>query len=609
MKISIANNPLTAKPKRENGEMAKYMKKLVFKSGDFPQYQFKDIIKNGYTITYLFKDSTFTRQDHYMTNNYVGTQFICVDVDKVDVDAQTFAESLKFKPTIIHTTFSNLTCEKDFKHCFHLIYCFDKVIEGEQNFTTVFQKLTSDYEEYVDSKAKDCHRVIFTTNSNLQNFQYIENDVIYKVSDFVNKEYCDFNTFFNSDCGCLKNDCLDKSNTSNNLSSEKKNRQSENDSQKHIKNSFNLDSEFFSNLNSMNRSDFIRKYELEFPYITHTMISEESFINGYADVRDIDYYVVPSAQYIWNPSINKGEVRKVTNGNRNTMLFIDAIAFMKIIPNITKEYLVYLLVTEVYKNFINGDGELSNWFIINKAKEVWENIDNLSLKPIKKSFVIDKNYWLEKGKNNWLEVARIIRKEMKSNTFGEFYDFNCSVEENIKYFKEYGINTKKQTLVKWLQDNNLDYYTDKEYRNRRIIELYKENNKLSSRQIERMLKDEGIKVGKDTIIKVINDNKDCLKINSLNKSNSHNNLSRQSKNRQSEIQPQNLCDLQKYFIDIFNKERKYFSKDTNFEELNENLLSELEKYNYVGGYKNIYYMIEDFVDNNRMKYQPSFAEL
>lgn len=609
MKISIANIPLSAKPKRENGEMAKYMKELVFRTGDFPQYQFKDIIKNGYTITYLFKDATFTRQNHYMTNNYVGTQFICVDVDKVDVDAETFAESLKFKPTIIHTTFSNLTAEKEFKYCFHLIYCFDEVIEGEQNFTTVFQKLTSDYEEYVDSNAKDCHRVIFTTNSNLENFQYIENDIIYKVSDFINKEYCDFNTFFNSNNSWEKIDRLDKSNSNNNLSKGEKISQSENHSQKHIENSFNLDSEFFSNLNSMNRSDFIRKYELEFPYITHTLISEESFINGYADVRDMDYYVVPSAQYIWNPSINKGEVRKVTNGNRNTMLFIDAIAFMKIIPNITKEYLVYLLVTEVYKNFINGDGELSNWFIINKAKEVWENIDNLSLKPIKKSFVIDKNYWLERGKNNWLEVARIIRKEMKSNTFGEFYDFNSSVEENLKYFKEYGIKTKKQTLVKWLQDNNLDYYTDKEYRNQRIIELYKENTKLSSRQIEKILKDEGIKVGKDTIIKVINENKDCLKIDSLNKSTPYNNLSRKSKNRQSEIQPQNLCDLQKYFIDIFNEERKYFSEDTNFEELNENLLNELEKYNYIGGYKNISYMIEDFVDNNRMKYQPSFAVL
>lgn len=609
MKISIANIPLVAKPKRENGEMAKYMKKLVFRSGDFPQYQFKDIIKNGYTITYLFKDSTFTRQNHYMTNNYVGTQFICVDVDKVEVDAETFVESLKFKPTIIHTTFNNLTCEKEFKYCFHLIYCFDEVILGEQNFTTVFQKLTSDYKEYVDSNAKDCHRVIFTTNSNLQNFQYIENDVIYKVSDFIHKEYCDFNTFFNSNNSWEKINRLDKSTTSNNLSKRKKISQSENDSQQHIKNSFNLDSEFFSDLNSMNRSDFIRKYELEFPYITHTLISEESFINGYADVRDMDYYVVPSAQYIWNPTINKGEVRKVTNGNRNTMLFIDAIAFMKIIPNITKEYLVYLLVTEVYKNFINGDGELSNWFIINKAKEVWENIDNLSLKPIKKSFVIDKNYWLERGKNNWLEVARIIRKEMKSNTFGEFYDFNCSVEENLKYFKEYGIKTKKQTLVKWLQDNNLDYYTDKEYRNQRIIELYEENTKLSSRQLEKILKDEGIKVSYKTIQSVIKEFQGWEKINRLNKSNPSNNLSRKSKISQLGNQPQNLCDLQKYFIDIFNKERKYFSEDTNFEELNNNLLNELEKYNYIGGYKNIYYMIEDFVDNNRIKYQPSFAVL
>lgn len=122
-------------------------------------------------------------------------------------------------------------------------------------------------------------------------------------------------------------------------------------------------------------------------------------------------------------------------------------------------------------------------------------------------------------------------------------------------------------------------------------------------------KDEGIKVSYKTIQSVIKEFQGWEKINRLNKSNSHNNLSRKSKISQLGNQPQNLCDLQKYFIDIFNEERKYFSEDTNFEELNENLLSELEKYNYVGGYKNIYYMIEDFVDNNRMKYQPSFVEL
>ena len=456
-----------------------------------------------------------------MTNNYLGTQFICVDIDSCEINPKEFVEKIHYKPTIYHTTFSNLTEEKGFKWCFHLYYCFDGIIYGEKNFNKVFEALTNDYSEYVDNKARDCHRCIFTSNCTLDNYMFNNSNIIYNVSDFINDEssnYDDLSTFFNENNGWEKNNSLNKSCTSNNLSRQAKISQDTKTENTSICNDWNLDEVFFNDLNSLNRSVFIKKYESTYPYITNTIINESYFVNGYADVRNINYYVVPSAQYKWNTATNKAEIRKVQNGNRNTMLFIDAIAFMKIIPNITKEYLVYLLVTEVYKNFINADGQLTNHFIITKAKEVWENINNLTLEPIKKSFIIDKNYWLQRGKNNWLEVARIIMKEMKSNEFGELYDFNCTVEENLKAFEYYGVKTKKQTLLKWLKENGLDYKTDKDYRNERIIEVYKKNKNLSSRQIEIMMKNEGIKVSYKTIQNVIKEFVCWEKMNCLNKS-------------------------------------------------------------------------------------------
>lgn len=504
MKITIANKRLERKP--TTNEKGSYFKDIIFKTGNFEIKQLEDIIKNGYTITYLYKDNCFERRQNYMKNNYLGTQFICVDVDSCDINPIEFVGNIKFKPTIYHTTFSNLTKEKQYKWCFHLIYCFDDIIYVEDNFKKIFDIITEDYLTSVDANAKDCHRCIFTSNSNLDNFILANTGIIYKVQDFINEEsikYDELDTFFDDKPCWEKINFLDKSILSNNLSSEEKISQSENGNTRSADNSFNLDAVFFNDLNSMNRSDFIRKYEIKYQYVTHTIINEALFIDGYADVRNINYYIVPSAQYKWNASKSKAEIQKVKNGNRNTILFLDAIAFMKIIPNISKEYLVYLLVTEVYKNFINADGQLNNWFIVNKAKEVWNNIDNLSLNPVKKSFVIDKNYWLMRGYNNWLQVSKIIMKKMKSGDFGQLYDFNCTVEENIKYMKLYCISTKKQTLIRWLEENGYSYKTDKEYRNNRIIEVYKDNKKLSSRMIENILKNEGIKVSYKTIQTVI----------------------------------------------------------------------------------------------------------
>lgn len=505
MKLTISNKTAQEKPINKGKFFGKEGtdNRIKFKTGNFDLDTIEQIIRNGYVISYLFlNDDAMTRNEY----TYKGTQFICVDIDSCEIEPSKFIDSIKYKPTIAYTTYSNLTEVKGFKWCFHLLYFFDEILYSEEQFYKYLSLLTEDYKDFVDNNAKDCHRIIFGSNDKLENFKLIRTNKVYSESDFDEVEKFDnIDTLFNQNSDCLKNDFLNKSTTNKNLSRNPKNRQVGNNDTKTKSNHFNLDKEFFHDLNSLDRVAFIDKYSYTYPYITNTYISEDMFVNGYADVRNINYYVVPTAQYKWNSKLNKPVIEKVKNGHRNTLLWLDAIAFMKIIPNITKEYLVYLLVTEVFKNFINGDGQLNNWFIINKAKDVWENIEHLDLKPIKKSFVIDKGYWLKLGYNNWLEVARIIRKEIKENDFGSLYDFNLTIEENIEEMKKYGVSTTKKTLTKWLDQNKLDYVTNKDFRNSMIIYYYKENPKRSSREIVKLCANDGIKVGKDTVIKVLNE--------------------------------------------------------------------------------------------------------
>ena len=185
------------------------------------------------------------------------------------------------------------------------------------------------------------------------------------------------------------------------------------------------------------------------------------------------------------------------------MLWLDILYFIKIVPEITKEHLVYLATTEVYRNFDNSDKQLDNMFIINKCKEVWNNIGNIHVKPIRKSFKIDKNYWLERGMDNWLSITNHIRKQMKCDDFGSLYDCSLTVEQNIVEFKNYGVRTTPKTLKKWLDENGIPYKTDKEIRDEHVIKFYEQNSTRSSREIERLCNQIGIEVNYRTIQRIL----------------------------------------------------------------------------------------------------------
>ena len=358
LKITLGNKRLDDKPSSQQ-EMSSYFKDLRFKTGTFNLGTFKEMIDNGYTLTYIYKDQDFTRGNGYMKNNYVGTQFIVVDIDKCELSPEDFISRIKYKPTIYHTTFSNLTERKENMYCFHLIYVFDEMIYGEDNFHSTFNMITDDYKDYVDKCCLDCHRVMFTSNSSLPNYDYKEYDITYKVNDFIKESsYDNLNDFFKNTS--LKEDCKESgssiySYSYNNICEKTKTLQGEESLPED--NIFNLDEDFRRDLFKMDRLQFIRNYERIYPYKVDTHVDETRYKDGYADLRNEEYYIVPSSTYRWNKEENKPYIPKVKIGFRTKMFLIDTLTFMKIFPNISKEHLVYLMVREVFHHFDNRDGQ------------------------------------------------------------------------------------------------------------------------------------------------------------------------------------------------------------------------------------------------------------
>lgn len=506
--LTLGNKRLDKKPETPL-EKSNYFKDLTFHTRTFTPQTFKEVIENGYTITYVYKDDDFTRKEGYMKNNYLGTQFIVVDIDTCDIPPSEFISRIKYKPTIYHTTFSNLTEKKDYKYCFHLIYLFDEMIYGEDNFHSTFDRLTNDYKEYVDKCCLDCHRVMFTSNSSLSSYEYKDYDITYKVSDFIDdnkRRYNNLDEFFkeqNNKEKWEKRGCLNNNHTLSNLSREHKISQYKNEEEKPKDNTFHLEDEFFKDLYSMKRKEFVEKYSLIYPYITETLIPKEEYENGYVDLRDVDYYKIPTSQIIYDSETNTYHTPRVKIGVRNKWLWVDTLVFLKIFPDITKEHLVFLLVKEVYKHFDNSDREMTNDVIIDKVRKIWNKKDDIDITPTKKTFKIDNDYWRERGVNDWLEVIRNVRKEMKSNDFGELYDLKLSIEENLIILKKFGINTTKRTLLKWLNENNVPYFTQRRKRDVLVLQVYVDDPNRSSRKIEKICSEKGIKVSYKTIQSII----------------------------------------------------------------------------------------------------------
>lgn len=277
-------------------------------------------------------------------------------------------------------------------------------------------------------------------------------------------------------------------------------------------NEFGLQHNFIKDFFEYTRKDFIRKYR-HLPYQYETRIDKVEYSDGYCDLRGVEYYRVPSTErWRYNVEDKNSEIDKVSFNEREDMFLIDARNFLKIGGSrMTKEIFVYDMVKLIDKFYENEDGGLTNEYIIGKCKEVWDYyyMVNNHVEVKKKLFKIDKDYWINKGYNNWLEVCSIIKSKMKTLDISSLWNDQLTLEENIEEFKNYGVSTTKKTVIKWLDSEGKDYITNaqkqRNIRNKVVIEVYLEDKSRSSREIERIVKERGYDISYKTIQPIVNE--------------------------------------------------------------------------------------------------------
>lgn len=499
MKISYSDKTLKAKP--EKWQFGKYFGKkgtsdrIQFKTAEHQIEDFEYIIASGHTLAYqCVGDDAMNRKA-----GYIGTDFIVIDIDGTELTIEEVLDKATFKPTIIHTTFSNQTKRKDYKFCYHLIYCMTETLYGEDNFNYAFSLFSGGIEDLVDINAKDCHRITFTSNRDLPNYQYRLIGNTYSAPTIG-----DSTIENNSSIGYLpisKKDSSVKKNNSSSIYNSLYNMNEEDKNLTNICESFVLDQGFLSDFTKMNRKDFIYQYSTTYDYITFTpptktRKTEEGIV--YADYRGVDYYELPS---LWRTNDSgEREWQRIQIGGRTTQLYVETNIFILIKPDISKEHLVYEVARDVSENYDNKDGQFTNHYILSLVEDVWNHKDEFIGHPIPRNFKIMK---CPPGMTKQSCVGK-IRKLMNDESIGSIIDINLSVEGNLAELRKLGVRIKKDRLLAFIKDNHLDDYikSDKQIKEECVMEIVKANPYASLRELSDLCRQRNIKVSYETIRKI-----------------------------------------------------------------------------------------------------------
>lgn len=504
MIVSISNKTLKVKPAKE--QMGRFFGKkgtpnrIQFLTGNYEIEDFEKIISSGYTLSYQYKNDDVMGD---RKKNYIGTDFIIIDIDGTDLTMDEVIERATYKPSIIHTTFSNLTERKNNKHCYHLIYCLDETLYGEENFNDAFNYFSCGIEDLIDQNARDCHRLTFTSNSSLPNYEYRLLGISYSSLSISNLHRDDsLDDKSNVDVSSVKkNNSSPIFNSLDNMRVKEKNLTE-------LDNSFELDEGFLKDLNSMTRRKFIDHYSSIYDYITFTppkIIEKTPEGIVYADYRSQQYFEIPS---LWRTNQDGSRERqKIEVGNRTTHLYIETNLFILIKPDISKEHLVYEVVRDIFENYDNTDNQFSTRCILSLVENVWKNKDSFNAHPIPRKFKILR---FAEGISKQVCVG-MVRKYMKDDSIGSLLDLNLSVEENLFELRKMGVKVKKKRLIQFIQDNHLDEYvwTEKQKREEKVRTIVKNNPNASLRVLSSLCKEHGIKVSREKIRKIKLDDLAC----------------------------------------------------------------------------------------------------
>lgn len=447
-KISISISQFNFADKAETEKKAS---KIILTPTLLDLNEITEYVSNGYVISNIFQPDFELRAIttyEKTSENFACSQFVTIDLDGIEEydTLSSLLASINLIPSIAYTTLSHKqTIDGKYKgNRYRLIYVFNKKITSIGQFKLLYDcivnYLTTRIENLVcDSHMRNPSQMIYgSTSENRDNKEVYNNNVIYSFTDFsdykpviesarTKKEKKYANSFENKDEVIIK------------ISNEK------------------FVKEFGSTQkNETLLSNYSDKYEL-FEHTPLPVVADnQKFIflpTNYLEIRREDERLYNNVTKKWFKTGNK---RKYRNGEgRRTKLFINALVRCYMIPGITLDHLLYCLLDELSKYYINIPG--LDFITREDIKKIavnalhvdlcGENVVNWFAKnnKNKRKYIINKGYAV--ANNTTVQcINNQVKKEKNDNIVAKYFDVNLSIKENLKILKENGYTYGKDKL-------------------------------------------------------------------------------------------------------------------------------------------------------------------
>lgn len=394
--------------------------------------------------------------------NFISTSAIIYDFDDMKVSMADYINSITYKPSFAYPTYSD---GKNGLSRFRLAYVLDAEILGESDFNAIYHAIANANQFVKETKeqggwdVRSVAQMYFGTTQDVST--YISNTV-YSINDFqpyiapvIEKKKSESKSL---------NTCQ-----------------------------YAIDKEFLYNLYHSKYEDFFKIYfDSYYPNYSQSLettltLSENEMWYEYPD----DYVAV----------FRKREGKKVLKWNigadRKKKLYITAQMMLHNRPDLTIENLIYNLYIERKYYYNNADNKINNQVLIDTAVNAFNR--RINLNPSNhSSYRVNKEFWSEQGVGVH-QAKGFIRREIRVQEILPYIDSNKTVRENYNNLIQNGVEMSFRTMRRmvsrgdiYINKNNVitllsECHSDDTIRQNHIIELMKDNNEISLKEIAKQL--------------------------------------------------------------------------------------------------------------------------
>lgn len=428
-------------------------KKLRYKTMQLDIDGLEDYIRKGYCFTHTFKDvsadGSFGCKEKTI-KNFKSTNTVFLDIDNSSLTAQEFYTSVTPQPTLMYTTPSNVT---GVQNRFRLVYLYEQPILSNDTYKKEVQKISTGIGKIISDFSFDSTSV---NASQQMGGNGTEDCLLLKSYNIFN-----FNTFKEYE-GCSSTTY--KKEERNDISNRKAVSYEENEI-KIVDKEF--EREFWELTDNESVYKLLDKYRCKYPLYNTTQVDENKpyiFLDNYIEISR-RYYVVKD-----DNGHNRAIPVKIKEGNREKILFRNALLRLKIDSKMSFENLLYAMVYERTYWIDNSDGEITNRILYKVAKGAFTkralyDIRNATEGQKRRRAITNKNgfkvnpAYCEKYGVSVRAMANIMRRDISNSTILENYDFKKSVEENSKLLKENDITPNSERrlfeFMKWCKEEGI----------------------------------------------------------------------------------------------------------------------------------------------------------